>query len=438
MLRERYKHEFGIAILLLNKLKNNPENYDVLRDLHKLIISGVTRQERSISLAKEGCKRLSFYKRNKKPSRDKSNKIKELIENLSERITQRKRIIFLYKCFGDGIAHIYQSMYSLKHLYFDKMYFVKEDAGYISGKSGFIKEWKVFLTCLKNSVPAVMSDITNIIRNGDVCILGLEDPFPIEVKLTKHANPRGRVRRQLDDLNEITAFFRNDYAPMFRGFANTYRVPLVYDHVSYIDDVNHLAMMCQKQTYAYKEVEKGLVYSCMNTNASEHEWESLMDSLTERLNPPSTLTLIMFANEEWDLAYPFTLSLSPENLIRYIYGEFVIFILVDLERMRDEFSRNNIHATFLMDGENAIQFCKDPDDLFKGACRISHLALLRHFISFLSLDSFVKEQCKALDEGFFQPKKITKDEYNNMAETGRIVPEDIVKEWSNAKDCLRD
>ncbi|WP_050569104.1 hypothetical protein [Cronobacter dublinensis] len=427
-----------MAILLLNKLKNNPENHDVLRDLHKLIIRGVTRQERLISLAKKGCKRLSFYKRNKKPNRDKSNKIKELIENLSERITQRKRIIFLYKCFGDGIAHIYQSMYALKHLYYDKNYSVKEDAGYISGKSGFIQEWKVFLICLKNSVPAVMSDITNTIRNGDVCLLGGEDPFPIEVKLTKHANPRVRVRRQIDDINEINEFFRNDYAPMFRGVANTYRVPLVYDHVNYIDDVNHLAMMCKKQTYAYKEVEKGLFYSCMNTNASEHEWESLMDSLTKRLNLPSTLTLIMFANEEWDLAYPFTLSLSPKNLIRYIYGEFVIFIMVDLEHMRDEFSINNLHATFLMDGNSAIQFCKDPNDLFKGVFRISQLAVLRHFISFLSLDSFVKEQCRALDEKFLQPKKITKDEYNSMAESGQIVPEDIVKEWSNVKDCLRD
>lgn len=438
MLKERYKDDFMKAALLLKTLKDNPESYGIIRELHKLIIRGITKQEKLITLDKAGIKRLKFFKRNKKPSREQSVLVKQMLGKFSDRVTQRKYIIFLYKTFGDGIANIYQSMYALKHLYYDKNYQIKEDSGYISGKSGFIREWKIFLIGLKHKVPVVMSDITNIIRTGDVCALGGEDPVPIEVKLTIHDNPSARVRRQIEHIDEIVSFYHNDYAPMFRGLGNTYRVPLMFEQIDYINEVNLLIKMCQGQSYAYKEVEKGLVYICVSATASECEWDSLMKIMGEVLDLASTLSIVMNPDETWGVAYPFTLSFTPPNLIKYIFGDFVICILVDLEYIRGEFFNNNIHARFLMDGTTAIQICKDPNDLLKGVFRISEQNFLRNFISFLSLDVFIKEQCKHFNDDFYPLKEVSAGEYDSLLESGQILSEALLKEWSETKDCLRD
>ncbi|RTP91985.1 hypothetical protein EKN35_12260 [Enterobacter asburiae] len=438
MLIERYKLDFIKAALLLNTLKENPESYGNILGLHKLIIRGVSKQEKLISYDKAGIKRLKFFKRNRKPSREQSIVINDVIDKLTDRVMQRKHIIFLYKCFGDGIANVYQSMYALKHLYYDKNYRIKEDAGYISGKSGFIREWKVFLTGLKHGVPVVMSDITNIIRTGDVCALGGEDPVPIEVKLTKHDNPSARVRRQIENINEIVSFYDNDYAPMFRGVGDTYRVPLTFKQKDYISDVNILMKTCQDQSYAFKEVEKGLLYVCIHATAAKSDWEILMKEIDTILNPKSTLSIFINPEESWGVAYPFTLSFTPPNLIRYIYGEFVILILVDLEYIRGEFAKNKLHAVFLMDGTTSIQFCKDPNDLTQGVFRISEQNFLRNFISFLSLEIFIKEQCRYFDQDLYPIKGVSTDEYESLLESGRILSEEILKDWSEAKDCLRD
>ncbi|EOA2985843.1 TPA: hypothetical protein ACPZHP_000362 [Yersinia enterocolitica] len=438
MLKERYRDNFIKATLLLKTLQDNPERLDIILELHKLIIRGIVKQEELIAFDKSGSKRLDFFRKNKKPNRAVSVVVKIMRERMLERIKQRKNIIFLYKCFGDGIAHIYQSMYALKHLYYDSNYQVKEDAGYISGKRGFLWEWKIFLTALKYNVPAVMSDVTNIIRNGDVCALGGKDPLPIEVKLTKHANPGARVRRQIDHISEIVSFYHHDFARQFRGGFDAYRIPLAFKHVDYINDINYLAEACHRKNYAYKEVEKGLVYFCINTKLNESDLLAAMERMTEIVNLSSTLTISINPDEIWSVAYPFTLSLTSSNLIKFIYSDINIYILIDLEVIRSMFFNNKIHATFLMDGNSAMQICKDPDDLLKGVYRISELHFLRNIASFLSVEIFVDECSKSLSDDELSTKSVTKEMYENLLRTGQIVDEDTIKKWSEIKDCLRD
>lgn len=436
MFNKRHKEDFIKAKFLLKTLHDNPERLDVIIELHKLIIRGIVKQEKMISFCKLGRKRLVSFRNKKRPSREVSLSLKKIINKIHERIEKRKHIIFLFKCFGDGVAHIYQSMYALKHLYYDNHYQVKEDAGYISGKSGFLQEWKIFLTVLKQDIPVVMSDVTNTIRNGDVCLLGGEDPYPIEVKMTKHKNPGARVHRQITNLNEIVSFYQNDYAPRFRGGFDAYRVPLTLKKIDYINEINGLLEICDIKDYAYKEVEKGLIYFCVNTRIKETNLALAMKELSEVSNPSSTLTIITNADESWGVAYPFTLSLSPSNFIKFIYNEILIYILIDLEVMRDMFLNRGVHARFIMNGVSAMQICKDPRDLSKGVYRISELHFLRNNISFLSLDVFVDECTKSFPNDVISLKEVTQDAFNTLVNSGQIFDEKTLKEWSEVQDYL--
>ncbi len=62
-------------------------------------------------------------------------------------------------------------------------------------------------------VPVVMSDLTNIIRHGDLCALAGPDPFPLELKSSRLTG--SRVARQAEQLNLITNFYEKDEAKDF-------------------------------------------------------------------------------------------------------------------------------------------------------------------------------------------------------------------------------
>ena len=47
-------------------------------------------------------------------------------------------------------------------------------------------------SALKHNVPALLVDLTNTIRHGDVCLMGESDPYLIEAKASK--NLRDQLR----------------------------------------------------------------------------------------------------------------------------------------------------------------------------------------------------------------------------------------------------
>lgn len=92
-------------------------------------------------------------------------------------------------CSKHGAA-VHQSKYALRHLYYDADYSMKEGAGFMTGKVGSRREWKLLNMGIRMGVPVVLADVTNIVRHGDFCALAGEDPIPIEVKSIKNRSAR--------------------------------------------------------------------------------------------------------------------------------------------------------------------------------------------------------------------------------------------------------
>lgn len=427
----RYQRDFVEASTFISDLKNDPGNFILLLEFHKFLIRKIVKEEKRIHRLKKARSRLKKIKGSGRLSKVESKGIKEILKKIEPRLIARKALMVTWRFFGDGIANIYVSNLNLKVLYYDDDYNVKEDAGFISGKDGFKQEWKVFKMVLRCNVPVVLADITNVIRHGDVCALGMSDPMPIEVKKKIHKNPGARVSRQLVELQKLSDFFRNDYAPSFKNGLDTYRVENRGQEITYHKDINSLIKQSLNDGYASKEVEKGLVYFCARNDLSEKQHENAMKYFIGLGFGESTLIHSLTPEENWGTAYPFTLSLEGEALVAFLQNDVSICILTDLQEVREEFSRNNVHALFIMDGQSAIQICWDPNDLNLGVQRISEQYFNRAIIGFNSLKSFVIESSRLLHE-LSSP---TQEVFDTRIKDENLYI-DMISEWSSVKDIL--
>lgn len=430
----RYQRDFFQAASMIKALKAAPDNMELILELHRFLIRKIVKEEKRIKRLKRIRSRLTRIKKGGRLTKDDSIKIKDLMSMIEPRLKARRVMIYTWKFFGDGIANIYQPTCNLKHLYYDSNYNVKENAGFISGKEGFKKEWQIFRMGLDKKVPVILSDITNVIRHGDVCAMGWSDPVPIEVKKKKHANPGGRVNRQLRDLQQLALFYGNDYAPNFRNGFDAYRVAKQGRDVAYYKEINLVVRNALKDGYSSMEVEPGLTYFCSRIDRDGELDLNVVKRLESICNlNNSVMVHELTPEEDWGVAYPFTLSLEDECLVAFIQNDIVILILTDLEEMRSEFLKNGVHAKFIMDGHSSIQISLDESDLMKGAYRIGEQYFNREVIGFNSVKAFVESSCMLL-RGL--PEFKVKD--TDLIERPISFDEALLKEWKNAKDVLID
>lgn len=251
----REAEHFGKAALLLHKIQNDPGDLSTVSALQRFLLRQVITVEHKVKRLKEARGLIRSLKR-KGCTKQRSSLLKTLDSKAADRITDLHQLIFLWKCFGDGLACVYQSSYNLKHLYFDSNYEVKSDAGFILGKAGFMWEYRLLRKALSMGVPAVLSDLTNVIRHGDVCLVGATDPVPLEVKSSTNSN--ARVDRQKKQLQVLHDFFRDDGAADFRGVLNTRRVEVAAPLISYEAEINECMSEALLNGIAARNPEIGL------------------------------------------------------------------------------------------------------------------------------------------------------------------------------------
>lgn len=429
----RYQSEFLIAAEKIYLLKNDPSNMELLLNIQRFLFRKIVSEEAKVKRIKRARARLNFVKKNRRLSKSDSKDLKGMIKGLDSRLRDRKALINTWKFFGDGIANIYQSEYSLKHFYYDDDYNVKESAGDISGKEGFKQEWRILRAFIDNNLPAVLSDLTNIIRIGDVCALGLHEPFPLEIKKKLHSNPGSRVGRQIKQIEKLNSFFKDDFYPSYKNGFDAYRVAIKLDEIDYRDEINHLFSTALECGYSSKEVENGLTYFCVQARLSEEQAEAAFKSMSKIGYGTSTLVNEITPDESWGVAYPFTLSLENTNLVAFIQNDVLVYILVDLDVIRSEFLTHGLNVKILMDGLHAFQFSIHPDDLSQGAFRVSEQYFLRQLVGFKSIKWLVNENAKhllELDADFVGHLRA------NITDENLVIQNRLLQAWSEDEDAL--
>lgn len=388
--RESYKiFEAGLS---LSKIKNDPEDLSAVLELQRLLIRHIIKAERRIIRLKRARARIKSQIKNGRHAKQRSKSLKNLIDSVDVRLVDIYHLLFVWRCFGDGIANIYQSKYSLKHLYYNENYEVKENAGFISGKAGFKKEYQIFRLGIRMGVPVVMSDLTNIIRHGDVCALAGEDPVPIEVK-SSNLNKRGE--RQVKQLTAIANFYSNDGATNFRGMPLVKRVELRTPEINFEAEINQCIAEAAEKGCSSITPETGLTYFVFRKNYSSQQVINFFEEKWGHVGK-HTMLVQLTCDENWLPSYPFTLSLSAPNSFLFIQELICIYIFIDCQTLKNHFLLHGVHATILMDTLSSIQVCLDPDDLMKGVFRITEQKFLRGICEFQSLIWFAEENSALL------------------------------------------
>lgn len=277
-----------------------------------------------------------------RPSKEEAKRIKDAIAEMTEAISAAQHLLFLWRCFGDGIAFIYANKLSLKHmLYNTHDYEVKPPAGAILGKVGLRKEWACLKSIISRKIPAVLSDLTNTIRHGDICVLVGPDPIPVEVKTSNNRN--ARVDRQNASLTALTKFLQTDVARNFRGLDHVARIEVPGTDETHASAMSDCIGVSRATGFAAISPEPGLTYVCVRSV------EATM--ALDRYKKPRTIVNIL--NEaksegQWMPYFPFVLSIRrKEDLYDFMNGDVTLMILLEADAVVAAFAARGLAATFV-------------------------------------------------------------------------------------------
>lgn len=274
-------------------------------------------------------------------------------DELEERISEYRHLAYNWRCFGDGIAFLFMDKFALKQTFLntDKP-FAKQGAGFLSGKEGLQSEWKLVEALAARGIPALLTDLTNTIRHGDVCIMIDPDPTLIEVKSGK-LDSRGR--RQSRSIRQLSEFFETDEADGLRGLGKIRRISSQTDEVLYVDVINECIATAMRSGFAWRSPEKGLYYLVVaDDQIVVPEKISDMD-----LNRPFAFFLNEFkADRDWAPYQPYTLSIRDrEALYKFIWGEIYIVVLYEPDHLRQLAKREGVEIELQpVDSDIAFKF----------------------------------------------------------------------------------
>ncbi|WP_395478285.1 hypothetical protein [Pseudomonas aeruginosa] len=411
----RYKKNLEQLTIMLHLIKTQKKiPAGAIVDFQLLILKKIKEKERAIFCTKAQIKELRLEKANSWPTRERAKDITKKIKTLENKVEKYRYIIYIWKMFVESIVFLRCDKYAIKHFLYDENYNVKENAGFISGKKGIKAEITLLKTAAQNNVPAVLCDLTNTLRHGDVCLLISNDPYPIEVKTSEKLDKRGE--KQLKNIKELNNFFRNDSAENFRGAGPVIRSEYIGKERYHLKSLNSCINKSYQEGTSHVSPESGIHYLAV-TKFKEGIFNQISAKHAHLIN------LNEYKNAmAWHPYTPFHISLNPEHLYHFINGDLNIAIILDLQAIKRRFKKNGMHITFLQDDHWYAQISA-TENILDGGFRISTQSFMRIAFEFQSLAWTIKQHKEHL-------KYFMEEKYNS----GREM--EIPPDWITAKDSI--
>lgn len=328
---------------MLQTLRAAPDDLVTLKELQKLLLGEIIHAEAKIRELKA---ELKLIEQEDSPPASQASYLERRIEGF-------RKSAFIWRCFGDAIAFLYMDKFALKHSFFSTENMnIKQNAGFIAGKEGLAHELTVISSILERDVPALLVDLTNTIRHGDVCLMDASDPYLIEVKSSKTLDSRGKKQKR--SLEKLHTFYETDKCEGLRGLLEVQRPSGEIPERTYVDQLNECIIEAGTNGWAVRQPERGLHYVIM-TASGAISLEQVISSLNLKSSPNAPLW-VFFLNErkesrEWAPYLPFTLTIEDkDHLWDFIRGNLFICVLVELGALYQIAMEKGYEAKF------------DPDD----------------------------------------------------------------------------
>lgn len=318
-----------VYLLSSAPLENRLLAFEIQRELLKRILAS----EKRIKLNKDRKKLLKKDLANRQNSRAASNIIKKQIKQVSDNIERQNFLLWVYRTIGDSVAFIYGDRWDLKQ------YVFKQNAGFISGKTGLKLERGILNAAFKSGATVVMNDLTNTMRHGDITIFrpdlwpdGGSPALFIEAKSGNGGNKK-RAKRQEEAIKSITDYIYSDKRVVENG--QYLRVAPNEAPTYYNTHITKMASQLKNKGWLHKELESGLHYLMVDVACTDFFKNDILSSIFGNFSKMYMLSVNGLKKKNLGY-YPFPLSIKDEDvLFKFYNGEFVLFIIVDMDRLNE-------------------------------------------------------------------------------------------------------
>jgi len=297
---------FRKAHNLLASLRRDLSDFDSLLSLQRLLASEIMLAEGKVS---------DLRKRLKSDPND---------AGVKRRLEGHRHVAYIWRCFGDAIAFLYMDRHALKHVFYNtNNVSPKQSAGFL-GKEGMGHEIDIIEFAISNGVPAILSDLTNTIRHGDVCLMGGADPRLIEVKKSKKLNTRGK--KQKKNVEKLQSFFETDFSQGLHGAPYTYRVAWRASESDYVSEMAACIDEAMIAGCGVRHPEPGLHYIAATSRSAVPRALSQCEMSGKEIFLLNEFKL----QQTWSPYYPFTLSIKDlDHLFAFCRGDVYLVVAVD-------------------------------------------------------------------------------------------------------------
>lgn len=306
--------------------------------LQRLLVKEITRAERKIRRIKSILRLTAEH-----DGSDRSI-------SLMTQVEAYRHLTYIWRSFGDAVAFLFMDKFALRQAFYNTHNTnAKQDAGFLSGKAGFVGEWEEVEKWLRQGIPALLADLTNTIRHGDVCLMVGPDPVLIEVKLGE-LDTRGRQQR--DSIRQLMEFFENDEIPNLRGLGKIYRTAHHSPELCYAHVMEDTIIAAARTGAAFKSPERGLWYvaiadGAVDLKATIHGF-SLGHPIVYPLNEVKT-------NRSWAPYSPLILSIRDrESSYRFMWGDIIVFVIYDLDELVAAAASRGLKTTLFSREEDSV------------------------------------------------------------------------------------
>lgn len=400
------------AAQLLGTIQGDPGRVGPVLELQKLLLRRIARSELSHSRLQDARLRLKQRLVRERLIGEKARETRDLVLKIQERCDALEQLRFLYRCFGDGIAATYQAPLRHRYFYFAQKAHAKERSGLLARKDSFRSRYRALKLGIGMGIPVLLADVTNMLGQGDLCVLAGGEPQPLDLKSFMHRGPAGRLQQEA---------LRRTIALLARQGTTSVPEGSAHDkaHKAHLNDCVRQAM---ESGIAQASPEPGLRYVVVR-NDHYRSHPDCLQVLHKRV-PKSTMSVQVTPETAWIPMQPFTLSMSAGHAVLFMQGVFQLLVYVDMKVLVSHFASLGIHAVALMDGVTALQLSNDVEDLEHGVYRVSEALFQRIPCEFMSLRSFAQEMA-----GLLEPAQAHSDQGQLFAPPG---------DWGEARHYYED
>ena len=252
------------------------------------------------------------------------------------------RLLTIFKEIGDAIAFTYIDKYNIKPMAF------KQSAGFLSGKKGTRFERSSLRRVFAQGGVAILNDITNCLRYGDLTIAVDGMPFPLELKSGKAGGHR--EQRQKESLTQLHNYLLTDRVTDWYHPGEMYRQAAHSEEIHFREDLNELIHEAIGSGRAYRQVEEGLHYLIEAPGPDAEPMFDALEKIVTQFKEPGSAAFVNTFKQR-NVAYlPFPLSIvNPEYLFGFYVGEYVIMMFVDNIFIKTYLGNHGLSAEFSND-----------------------------------------------------------------------------------------